>query len=276
MQNAKSEAKTYDLKVEKTIARPAAEVFRALSEGRLFQNCSADTESMKIDFRVGGKYEIHFKHVGMSTGGEFLEIVPVTKIVFTWCQDFGSNPVPDTVVNVELKEQSGKTYLTLIHSGFTDKEAMESHQGGWNGGLDDLTQEMVNGRLRFMRKIKVPVEKLYETCKNPSAFFGLMGDVRNGKVDFKVGGHYAIPTEKGELRGEFLEIVPNQKIVFSWKSAPCGEKLTRDTKVTLTFENDDDDAQVSWLGLLHEGLETEAQQKSHHAGWDWMLARLAN
>ena len=42
----------YNLQVEKTILKPPAEVFRAIAEGRLFMNCSADHDSLKIDFKV--------------------------------------------------------------------------------------------------------------------------------------------------------------------------------------------------------------------------------
>lgn len=274
MRNAKNETKTHDLRIEKIIAKPPAEVFRALREGRLFQNCSADTESMKIDFRVGGKYEIRFLHYGKTNGGEFLEIVPDRKIVFTWCQDSSVDPRPDTVVSIELEERGGKTHLVLTHAGFKDRELMEAHQGGWSGGLDDLADGMVHGRLRLMRRMEMPLEALYAACANPGSFFGRMGDVKNGKVDFRVNGRYAVPTEKGEVKGEFLEIVPGARIVFSWESAPCGERLAHETRVTLTFEKDDDDAGVSWLGLVHEGLDTESQLKSHHAGWDGLLSRL--
>jgi uncharacterized protein YndB with AHSA1/START domain len=68
-----------------------------------------------------------------------------------------------------------------------------------------------------------------------------------------------------------LEITPNEKIVFSWEYG-CGEKLGSDSKVTLNFEADDEGD--SWLELIHEGLHTEAQQKSHRAGWDWLLTQM--
>jgi len=268
-----NENSTYDLKVEKMILKSPAEVFRAIGEGRLFENCSADHDTLKIDFKVGGKYSIHFLTHDMKNQGEFLEVVPYQKIVFTWCQDYDSNPTPDTKVSIELKDLGGKTQLTLTHTGFTDKDNRDGHEGGWNGGLEDLGQEIANGKLRLMRKFPMTVEKLFEVCKNPSSFFGLMGDAQKGKVDFKVGGKYEIPTEKGPLSGEFLEIVPNQKIVFSWNSSCGGESPTRDTKVTLLFEADDE-SNISWLELLHEGLETESQQKSHRAGWDSVMKRL--
>ena len=271
MQPAKNETKTYDLKVEKVIQKSPAEVFRAIGEGRLFLNCSASNESIKIDFRVGGKYHIDFASYPKSNQGEFLEIVPDRKIVFTWCQVPGVNPIPDTTVTIEMRDQGGKTHLTLTHVGFTDSETREKHQGGWTGGLNDLSNEITDGRLRFMRKYPVPVQKLYELCKTPTSFFGLMSDTQKGKADFKVGGEYRFPTEKGEISGKFLEIVTDQKIIFSWTSTGCG--VAENTKVTLLFDTEENNQ--SWLELIHEGLTTDAQQKSHREGWDWILSRLA-
>lgn len=223
---------TYGLKVEKVIAKPVADVFRALGEGRLFMNCGADHESLKIDFKVGGKYFIQFLGYGMKNCGEFLEITANQKIVFTWCQDYDSNPKPDTTVTVLLKDLGGKTALTLTHEGFEDKENCDAHTGGWTGGLDDLSLEITEGKLRFMRKIPLPIQKVFEACQ--------------------------------KFEGKVLELVPGKKVVIDQQG----------TKVTCLLDTDDDDQNASWIELLHEGLTTDAQQKSHRARWDALLKKL--
>ncbi len=269
MKNEKSENKTHSLKVEKTIATKPENVFRAIGEGRLFLNCSANAEELKVDFRVGGEYFLHFLGHGKNRG-EFLEIIPNQKIVFSWCQAFGTDP--DTIVTVDLKPEGDKTHLTITHTGFRDEETMKAHEGGWTGGVNDLVHEMLDGRLRFNRRFAVPVPKLFEKCKNMETFLGLIGDAEKAENDFKVGGKFRLPVEKGETYGNYLEIVPNEKIVFSFFSPAYG--LKHESRVTLKFESDDDDANVSWLELVHEGLNTEELQKSHHEGWDWILAKM--
>lgn len=52
----------YSLKVEKVISREVKDVFKSLQEGKLFMNCGADSNSIEIDFRVGGKYKLNFKN----------------------------------------------------------------------------------------------------------------------------------------------------------------------------------------------------------------------
>jgi len=191
---------SHEVRTEKLIKKPVGEVFRALSEGLLFMNCGADSESIKLDFRVGGKYRIDFKQYEISNLGEFLEIVPDKKIVFSWCSSFDQPLTPDTKVTIDLFPDGNKTRLLLVHTGFKSESVRASHQGGWESGLTDFTNELQEGKLRMVRVFGAPVTKLYETCKDRM------------------------------VKGEILENVPNKKIVFNWDS----------TQVTLCFDEEDD------------------------------------
>lgn len=188
-----------EVKAEKLIQKPVRDVYRALSEGRLFMNCGCDSASMELDFKVGGKYRIDFKNHNVSNTGEFLEIVPDKKIVFSWCSSFGLPLTPDTKVTIELFPDGDNTKLKLLHSGFKTDSSREQHQKGWDGGLADLATEIQEGKLRIVRTYTASVEKLYETCK------------------------------ASMVKGEVLESVPNKKIVFNLDS----------TRVTLSFNERD-------------------------------------
>jgi uncharacterized protein YndB with AHSA1/START domain len=271
MLNAEDNAKTLQVRVEKLIQKTPKEVFRAIGEGRLFLNCGADHESLEIDFKLGGKYSLQFLAYGLSKNGEFLEIIPNQKIAFTWCQKSKVSAEPDTVVTIDLLEKQGYTLLILTHTGFSDQETTDDHDGGWNSSIGDLATEMVQGQLKFTRLYKFPVEKLYELCKTPATFFGMLGDLSKGKVDFKVGGLFHLPTEGGEIAGKFTEITPNKKIEFTWEKGCDGTPLQA-SKVTLLFDTEEEGQ--SWLELQHSGLMTEANQKSHREGWDWLLAKM--
>ena len=177
----KNESNTYSLKVEKTIATKPENIFRAIGEGRLFLNCSANEEDLKVDFRVGGKYFLNFLGNGTNSG-EFLEIIPNQKIVFSWSQNF--NGEPDTIVTVDIKPQGDhQTNLTITHTGFRDQENMKKHEGGWTGGLNDLVHEMLDGRIRFNRYFEASVPKVFEMVKNPKTFLGLIGDENRAESD---------------------------------------------------------------------------------------------
>lgn len=255
---------SHQLKLERTIGRSVSDVFRALSQGKLFMNCGAASDTLKIDFRVGGEYFIQFKNKTLSNFGTFLEILPNKKIVFSWCQEFGPEQKPDTEVTIELFAEGEKTRLVLVHAGFNTESMCDAHTVGWTAGLVDMTSELEEGCLRFLRTFETPVESLFATCQNPASFFAFMGKVEQGSVDFRVGGKYQLPTQKGEIKGEFLEIIPNQKISFSWQVG-CSGPL-ENSKVTLNFIVAD--ANTSKLELIHKGLMLEEDQKAHRGGWE--------
>ena len=260
-----------EVRVEKVIQKPASEVFRAIGEGRLFMNCGSDSASMQLDFKVGGKYRIDFKNYEIYNMGEFLEIVPNKKVVFSWCQTFSSDQKPDTQVTIELFPDGDKTKIRIVHTGFKDESTRNDHQGGWESGLTDLIQELQLGKIRMVRVFEVPVAKLYDTCKDFSVFFSPVAQAEKGTYDFRVGGKYCVPSEKGEVKGEYLEIIPLKKLVFSWASN-CGADMNPNSKVTLIFDEEDDGG--SSLELLHDSLDTEEQQKRHRAGWEIVTGAL--
>lgn len=255
---------SHQLKLEKVIGRPASEVFRALSLGKLFMNCGAASDSLQLDFRVGGKYLIQFRNKTLENFGEFLEIIPNQKIVFSWCQEFGSDQKPDTQVSIELFEEDAKTRLILTHSGFKDKSLCDQHEMGWTAGLTDMSAEIQEGRLRFLRAFDTSIDKLFASCQNPNHFFGLIGHADKARVDFRVGGQCQIPTEHGEVQGAFLEIIPNQTIVLSWSSSASGS--LQNSKLTLNFKTGDNGN--AKLELLHDGLFSEDEQIAQRATWE--------
>lgn len=255
---------SFQVRVERLIARRAHEVFAGLKAGHLFVNCGADSRSMTIDFRVGGKYKIVFTNYQVTNFGEFIEIVPNKKVVFSWCQHFGADQSADSQVSLELFEDGSKTRLVLVHTGFRTQEIATNHQNGWDAMVVDFGDQVQNGRLRMLRTFKSSVEDLYQTCQNPKTFFALMGDLAKGAVDFKVGAKYELPNDNDGIKGEFLEIEPNKKIVFSWLMG-CTGPLSN-SKVTLNFSQKD--AETSRVEILHEGLISAKDQVAHRGGWE--------
>ncbi len=116
--------------------------------------------SIKIDFRVGGKY-LYAMHgpagtqwdKDMWTMGEYKEIVPMQKIVATdnfadkdgnvvSAKQYGmSREFPELTLTVTFEEQDGKTKLTLRHEGFPVGDEVGAEQG-WNQSLDKLAESV--------------------------------------------------------------------------------------------------------------------------------------
>ncbi len=102
------------------------------------------------DFRVGGKFENRMniipvgEHKGCQTTtgpathvhtGEYLEIIPEEKLVFTW----NSPSVTNTRVTIELRDLGDSTELTLTHELIETESLREGHTEGWNVCLTNLS-----------------------------------------------------------------------------------------------------------------------------------------
>lgn len=136
-----------------------------------------------------------------------------------------------------------------------------------------MTVENENA-VRIEREFNVEVGKLFRACASPK-FFGFCGaDVERapGKIDYRVGGRYDYRIGKDDfIRGEFLEIIQDKKIVFTWFSSVCSS-LTREetgeTRVTLTFH---DLGKSSRVELVHEGFRKKAWAGDAEGGWKDVL-----
>ena len=257
--------------IEYEFKAPLSKVFDAILEGRLFYNCGAWPQTTKIDSRGGGKYHLDFGHYG-STTGEFTEVIKDQRICFSW------NPLGmdlQTRVTIEFSGDSKSCKVKLRHEGFSDREMAQDHEGGWTGGLVDMDAEMGQRRIKIDRQYFTPVEALFKACSG-MAFFNEMGaHPTKSKVDFRVGGTYecVVPGDR-VIRGKFTEIVPNEKIVFTWDASPCGVELDRPSLVTLEFGPMGEGNKHSYLCLTHEGFTKDEQVLSHHEGWSSVTRKM--
>ena len=71
-----------------------------------------------------------------NVGGVVREVVPNEKLVYTWA--WKSTPERESLVTVLFKPDGDGTLLTLTHEQFSDADARDRHQNGWNGALDKL------------------------------------------------------------------------------------------------------------------------------------------
>ena len=103
---------------------------------------------VEVDLRVGGGYQIGFQSAEGKidvVSGEFLEIDPPNKVVYTWTWDEPNDHAGvETQVTVEFLEKDGGTELVLTHEKLTIGGMKESHMGGWSGALD-LLEEVISG-----------------------------------------------------------------------------------------------------------------------------------
>jgi uncharacterized protein YndB with AHSA1/START domain len=97
----------------------------------------------ELDPRPGGTCRVDMGQVGAVMRGEFVELIPYERIVFSfgWEAAEGAPPVPpgSTTVEVTLVPDAGDTVLTLRHRGIP-VGAADEHAGGWAHFLPLLAQ----------------------------------------------------------------------------------------------------------------------------------------
>jgi uncharacterized protein YndB with AHSA1/START domain len=100
---------------------------------------------VELDPRPGGVYRVL---VGgrLQSVGEFVDVVPNRKVVFTFGWDVEGNPIRpgSTTVQYTLHPEGDKTLVRLRHSGLPD-DAVGDHTQGWDHYLERLATIAAGG-----------------------------------------------------------------------------------------------------------------------------------
>ena len=89
----------------------------------------------EIDARPGGVYRLVSNELGHVEEGRFLEVVPFTRLVYTWGWAPGPFEVPagSTTVTFTLTPEGEGTRLHLLHVGLPSAvEVASAHGAGWD------------------------------------------------------------------------------------------------------------------------------------------------
>ena len=137
------------LQLKRTFKAARQRVFQAWTQPEQMNHWSAPTDDYEItaevDLRVGGKFRLQMKrkdgHVSTAYG-EYREVQPPEKLVYTWAWEDGS--VTGTMVTVEFRDLGNETEVVLTHERFTDTEWRDKHNAGWNGCLVRLEKYLAS------------------------------------------------------------------------------------------------------------------------------------
>lgn len=121
--------------IEQSIAAPPPAVYAYLTEsgkwGR-WQGVGAD-----VDPRPGGLFALEMPN-GTQARGQFVELIPDRRVVFTWGWiDHPGVPPGSTTVEIDLAPEGGGTRLRLTHTGLPPDE-IPLHTLGWERYLPRL------------------------------------------------------------------------------------------------------------------------------------------
>jgi uncharacterized protein YndB with AHSA1/START domain len=131
--------------------------------------------------------------------------------------------------------------------------------------------------LTIRRRLKAPPAKVYAAWTDPTQLARWWGpegvEIVRVEADVRVGGRFrkimrGADGEEHDVSGVYREVLPNEKLVFTWawRSTPERESL-----VTIALKPDGDG---TVLTLTHEQFFDEAARDRHHDGWSQTLGKL--
>jgi uncharacterized protein YndB with AHSA1/START domain len=139
----------------------------------------------------------------------------------------------------------------------------------------------VRPSLTLKKRIKAPPARVYQAWTDPAQIVRWWGpgncDYLATEIDLRVGGRFRIAfrtdidgrsEETHEVGGLYRDIVPGQRLVFSWNWVSTPERVSQ---VTVTLKPDGDG---TLLTLFHEQLFDELSKTRHTRGWTASLDKL--
>ena len=132
--------------------------------------------------------------------------------------------------------------------------------------------------LTLKRRIKAPPQKVYEAWTRPEKmiqWWGVMGGPRppTAETDLRVGGRFRVQSwmpsgEYNSVSGTYSEIVPNEKLVFSWAWQSTPERVSL---VTIELRPT---AQGTEQHFRHDRFFDQQARDNHERGWTATFAKL--
>ena len=138
------------------------------------------------------------------------------------------------------------------------------------------TQAATKPSLTLKRRFKAPPAKVFAAWTEPEKikrWIGPAGAVCTAEFDLRVGGkRYRWLSGAGRRRARgcrrHREVVPNEKLVFTWAWASTPE---RESLVTVLIKPDGDG---TLLTLTHEQFFDEDVRDRHQQGWAGALDKM--
>ena len=133
--------------------------------------------------------------------------------------------------------------------------------------------------LTLTRRFRARPEKVWAAWTDPETLIGWFcttkakpGTMR-AELDVRAGGRYRIHFEMqsgeySEVGGVYREVVPNEKLVFSWAWHSTAE---RESLVTVSIKPD---GAGSLMVFTHEQFFDEAARDNHAKGWNELFGQL--
>ena len=138
----------------------------------------------------------------------------------------------------------------------------------------------VKPSLTVKRRLKAPPAKVFAAWTDPEKIKRWMGPgeivAQRVEADARVGGRYRVEMHgpsgpAHNVSGIYREIIPNEKLVFTWSWDPAPGEEPHESLVTVLLTPD---AGGTLLTLIHEHLFDEESRTGHEGGWNGAFDKL--
>ena len=137
--------KTVDIKVERTIPAPPAEVFDAWLDPEIPGTPWHENEKLIVEAKVDGLWH-WLSRGGTPHYGRFMEIDRPGRIQYSWMSRYTLGE--ESTVTVTFENKGDGTLMTLLHSGLPNDEMARAHNQGWTSISDKFGAIFVGGSRR--------------------------------------------------------------------------------------------------------------------------------
>jgi uncharacterized protein YndB with AHSA1/START domain len=255
------------------------------------------------DLRAGGKWKLRLHRTspdiacdaGDATDlwmrGTYLEVVSPERLVYTFTWENRSDiPIYETTITVTFRELEGKTVLDFKQGPFDSAADRDGHNIGWSSAFDRFAEFLASPTppketrsLVIDRVFDAPRELVWKVWTDPEhakQWAGPRGFAcTHFEQDDRVGGRWrlcihsdGLDTGDGQLRvldlwqgGVFREIVPMERIVYTFTWDNMSDMSGVETVVTITFK--DIDGKTA-MRFEQTGFPNLNQRDGHTTGWN--------
>ncbi len=139
-----TEETSYELRIERTFAAPAEDVFDAWTSPEVMRRWfhafeDWETPAAEVDLRVGGRVRVVMRRPDgedRGMGGEYVEIDRPNRLVMTWT--FDDHPCNEQLIELTFTESEGSTTVRMVNSRISTEDRRESQDMGWYGCFKEL------------------------------------------------------------------------------------------------------------------------------------------
>ena len=143
-----TEESGYVVRIERTFAAPAEDVFDAWTSAEVMRrwfHCAPDWETpeAEADLRVGGEVRVVMRQpdgTEVEARGEYTVIDRPHRLVMIWT--FDDHPSNEQLIELSFSESEGSTTVLLVNRRISTAERRDAQDWGWHGCLDQLERAL--------------------------------------------------------------------------------------------------------------------------------------